>query len=328
MSNEQRGLKWPLCPNKKTGVTRSEPSERRGWQGAEPESPLKGRQGRAPAAKWHPAQQPGTPPGLLFFFFKKIFPPPLFPQPGLWERTKGAMEFPSKATGHMVKRSGPLGPCFLKVARLPRQSGSSGVGVGGGVPWPRTPQMSDAKQQELSLREAGQRPPSGLYARALGGGESAEIPACVLGQGHRQAVAICCRPERPGQGPSTLEDNPSLSPNLLMFAETFMVTTRSYPHSLPARYSHSPHSTEEEVEAQRGLVVLPRVLIPSRRESWDAEHSASPSLPQPWPRYLGTKHMALSVLSSQAQLKSRPAFSPPLPGRLLGLTNPWKSLRC
>jgi len=61
-----------------------------------------------------------------------------------------------------------------------------------------------------------------VYASALwGGGESAEIPACVRGQGHRQAVTICCLLERPVQGPSTLEDNPSLSPSLLVFAENF-----------------------------------------------------------------------------------------------------------
>lgn len=61
------------------------------------------------------------------------------------------MEFPSKATGHMVKRSGPLGSCFLKVVRPPRQSGSSlGWGWQGawGVLWPWTPHMSNAKQQE------------------------------------------------------------------------------------------------------------------------------------------------------------------------------------
>ena len=112
--------------------------------------------------------------------------------------------------------------------------------------------MSNAKQQEVSLSEAGLQPPSGPCAHALGGGESAEIRACVLGQGHRQAVTICSHPERPGQEPSTLEDNPSLSPSLLVFAKTFMVTTQSSSHSLSARYSHSPHFAEEEVEAQRG----------------------------------------------------------------------------
>ena len=58
-------------------------------------------------------------------------------------------------------------------------------------------------------------------AHALGGGESAEIPACVRGQGHRQAMTICCDLERPGQGPSTLEGKPSLSTSLLVFAKNF-----------------------------------------------------------------------------------------------------------
>ena len=53
----------------------------------------------------------------------------------------------------MVKRSGPLGSCFLEVVRPPRQSGSS-LGWGwlgwGGVLWPWTPHMSNAKQQEAS----------------------------------------------------------------------------------------------------------------------------------------------------------------------------------
>jgi hypothetical protein len=57
----------------------------------------------------------------------------------------------------MVKRSGPLGLCFLEVARPPRQPGSSlRWGCDGGVSclWP--PHMSNAKQQDISLSEIGQ----------------------------------------------------------------------------------------------------------------------------------------------------------------------------
>lgn len=81
----------------------------------------------------------------------------------------------------------------------------------------------------------GKRPPSGLCAHTLGGGESAEIPAYVLGQGHRQAVTICCCLERPGQGPSTLEDKPSHSPSLLVFAKNFHVTIQFHSCNFSAR---------------------------------------------------------------------------------------------
>ena len=84
--------------------------------------------------------------------------------------------------------------------------------------------MSNAKQQEVSLSRAGQAAPIWavcVRTHALGGGESVEIPACVRGQGHRQAATICCLLERPVQGPSVLEDKPSLSPGLLVFAKNF-----------------------------------------------------------------------------------------------------------
>lgn len=101
------------------------------------------------------------------------------------------LEFPSKATRHMVERSGPLGSCFLEVVGSPRQPGSSldggwaGAGGGWGWFWPWTPHMSNAEQQEVRLHEAGQAAPIWAVCsyrawgmRGLGGG-SAAIPACI-----------------------------------------------------------------------------------------------------------------------------------------------------
>lgn len=168
-----------------------------------------------PAAK---STQPSPqPPHLASFFFNLS---PLFPPAKPLGEDRGGDGIPIKGHQTHGKEIRALG------ILLPQGSQASPPvwlfsGMGGGcrgVLWPWTPHMSNAKQQEVSLSEAGQWVgASGLCAHALGGGESAEIPAHVCGQGHRQAVTICCCPERPGQGPSTLEDKPSFSLSLLVF---------------------------------------------------------------------------------------------------------------
>lgn len=119
-------------------------------------------------AEGYPAQPPRTPPGLLSK--NKNLPPSLFPQPGLWERTKGVTEFPSKATGHMVKRSGPLGSCFHEVMRPPRQCGSS---LGWGWPEGVCSGAGLLICQMPNSRRLAKQPPSGpcLCIRAGGRGE-------------------------------------------------------------------------------------------------------------------------------------------------------------
>lgn len=141
----------------------------------------------------HPSSPgPTSPPSFLAFL--------QLPSHSPLTEDKGGNGIPIKGQGHMAKRSGPLGPCFLEVVRPPRQPGSSlGRGCGGYCPWP--PHMSNAKRQEVSLSKAGQVAPIWAmcaHTRA-GGGGSREIPVCVLSQGHSQAVTICCPPEaRPG----------------------------------------------------------------------------------------------------------------------------------
>lgn len=117
-------------------------------------------------AEGHPAQPPGTPTWPPFLKKKKTFLL-LSPPPGLWERTKGAMEFPSKATGHMVKRSGPWGSCFLEVVRPPRQPGSS-LGWG----WPGGGCALALDSSYVKCQTAGgwpSGPPSGLCAHTRWG---------------------------------------------------------------------------------------------------------------------------------------------------------------
>lgn len=129
----------------------------------------------------------------------------------------------------MVKRSGPLGPCFLEVVRPPRQPGSSsGWGCGEYCPW--SPHMSNAKQQEVSLSNTGQVAPSGpcVHTYELGGRGQQRIPVCVLGQGHSQAVTICCPVKRPDQGLAPLRSKPSTFPGLAVFAELLAIIDPSF----------------------------------------------------------------------------------------------------
>lgn len=139
--------------------------------------------------------------------------------------------------------------------------------------------------QMPNSRRSAKPPPSGLRVCAhshWGGGESAEIPACVRGQGHRQAAAICCPLERPVQGPSILEGRPSLSPGLLVFAGSFHSYRLVSPSHLPCQISIlSPFYRRRNGGSEKGSDSL-KVITASKRGSWRlSAHSASPSQPQP-----------------------------------------------
>lgn len=152
----------------------------------------------------------------------------LFPSHRLPREDKEGNGIPIKGHGHMVKRSGPLGPCFLEVVRPPHQPGSSsGWGCGGYCPW--SPHMSNAKQQEVSLSNASQVAPIwAVCAHIRTGGGQQRIPVCVLGQGHSQAVTICCPVKRLGQGLAPLKSKPSTFPGLVGFAELLVIIGPSF----------------------------------------------------------------------------------------------------
>lgn len=105
------------------GKARESPQEWIGEGSPEGEFVSVNTRGKCPVPEGTQLSPTETPHGLLLFkSLSFCYPHPIGP---LWERTKGVLEFPSKASGHMVKRSGPSGSCFLEVWMLPRQSGSS-----------------------------------------------------------------------------------------------------------------------------------------------------------------------------------------------------------
>lgn len=60
------------------------------------------------------------------------------------------------------------------------------------------------------------------------GGGQQRILVCVLGQGHSQAVTICCPVKRPGQGLAPLRSKPSTFPGLVGFAELLVIIGPSF----------------------------------------------------------------------------------------------------
>lgn len=83
--------------------------------------------------------------------------------------------------------------------------------------------MSNAKQQEVSLTEAGQVAPIWAVCTHAGGRGECRNPCLCPRSGPQTGCdhLLSSGEARPVQGPSTLEDKPSLSPSLLVFAKNF-----------------------------------------------------------------------------------------------------------
>lgn len=148
------------------------------------------------SAPWDP-----TWPPLFPFFSLGSLPSSVLSFRPLWEKTKRQWNSHQKpqAHGKEIRALGILLPGGSEAS--PPAWLLRGMGCGGCV---LTLAASYVKHQPAGGQpeQAGQAAP----IWALGGGDSAAIPACVRGQGHSQAVTICCRLKRPGQGPGTLEE--------------------------------------------------------------------------------------------------------------------------
>lgn len=164
-------------------------------------------------AQRHPSQVPGTHPAS----FLSHLPSASLPQAskgrqrGRWNshqrpRTHGKE---IRALGTLLPGGSEASPPAWLLSRvgewglLPLASSYVKRQTAGGQPelsWPSGPHLGRVCTHELGG----------------GGGKGQQrIPVCVLGQGHSQAVAICCPAERPGQGLAPLRSKPSTFPGLV-----------------------------------------------------------------------------------------------------------------